>query len=132
MTKEEIILYSKELLKKMGYKKRNTTWVKKVDEEIFIVVNIQGSQFDKSDFYINLGVYIRPLGNKEMPAISDCHLSERINADIDLNSLFEGIVKKWEEWYGTSEAIYARALTGKMPMFTDKRVYGYFLVRGKG
>lgn len=130
MTKDELVLGAKEFMKNKGYKKRNTTWVKQSDDDISLVVNIQSSQYDKSIFYINLGVYIRSLGGKEVPSIRDCHMSERVNTSVNSISVFENIVEKWEQWYGSQNAIYEKIIERKMPMFTNKQVYGYFLVKG--
>lgn len=132
MTKEELVSGAKKFMKNKGYKKRNTTWVKQADDDIFVVVNIQSSQYDKSIFYINLGVYISSLGSKEIPSIHDCHMSERVNTSVDSTSVFENIVEKWEQWYGSQSAIYEKVIERKMPMFTNKQVYGYFLVKGHG
>ena len=62
--KEKLISEITAPLKSMGYKKRSNTWIKQSDSEmnVFIVINIQGSQFDKKDYYVNLGVYIQALG----------------------------------------------------------------------
>ena len=51
--KETLISQITPQLKTMGYKKRNNTWAKQSDPEmnIFIVINIQGSQYDKKDYY---------------------------------------------------------------------------------
>lgn len=130
MTKDELVLGAKQYMKEKGYKKRNTTWVKK-DEDISVVVNIQSSQFDLGNFYINLGVYICSLGNKDFPSISDCHMLERINIAVTSVDSFIKIVDKWEQWYGTKSKIYENLLAGKKPMITVKQVYTYFLLTYK-
>lgn len=129
ITKSELVSEIKPLLKNMGYKKRNTTWLKKSDDNIIIVVNIQGSQYDKEDHYINLGVYINDLGTKEIPSISDCHLMERVRADVDSAQMMINVVEKWEDWYGTCDRIRGKISEHKMPMMTQKNVYEYFLVK---
>lgn len=117
-------------LKEMGYKKHNYTWVKKNDDEICIIVNFQRSQYGGS-FYMNLGIYINSLGIKQFPNIclADCQMQERINITREKPELFIQIVKKWEEWYGSYELIREKALSRKMPMMTDKRVYTYLLIK---
>lgn len=130
ITKEELTTAAKPCMKEKGYKKRSTTWTKKADDEISLVVNIQGSQYNKADFYINLGIYIHALGTKEQPSISDCQMRERINTPVDTVDLFCSIVDKWEDWYGTYPKIYERVLQGKTPQLTAKNVYAYFMVKG--
>lgn len=131
MTKEELVSGAKQYMKNNGYKKRNTTWVKKCGD-ISVVVNIQSSQFDKEIFYINLGVYICSLGSKEFPLISDCHMMERVDTPVRSVDFFEQIVDKWEQWYGTRSGIYNSLIEGKKPMLISKQAYSYFLLEGKG
>lgn len=132
--KEKLISQITPQLKTMGYKKRNNTWAKQSDPEmnIFIVINIQGSQYDKKDYYINLGVYIQALGQKNIPTcISDCQMQERITVEINSSELLLKIIEKWENTYGLYNQIYDKVLENKMPKFTDKKLYSYFLVNGR-
>ncbi len=132
--KETLISQITPQLKTMGYKKRNNTWAKQSDPEmnIFIVINIQGSQYDKKDYYINLGVYIQALGQKNIPTcISDCQMQERITVEINSSELLLKIIEKWENTYGLYNQIYDKVLENKMPKFTDKKLYSYFIVNGR-
>lgn len=132
--KETLISQITPQLKTMGYKKRNNTWAKQSDPEmnIFIVINIQGSQYDKKDYYINLGVYIQALGQKNIPTcISDCQMQERITVEINSSELLLKIIEKWENTYGLYNQIYDKVLENKTPRFTDKKLYSYFLVNGR-
>lgn len=132
--KETLISQITPQLKTMRYKKRNNTWAKQSDPEmnIFIVINIQGSQYDKKDYYINLGVYIQALGQKNIPTcISDCQMQERITVEINSSELLLKIIEKWENTYGLYNQIYDKVLENKMPKFTDKKLYSYFLVNGR-
>jgi len=52
----------KPVLKAEGFRKKGGTWWRSLGEFIQ-VINIQGSQFSKR-FYINLGVYIKDIGEK--------------------------------------------------------------------
>ena len=63
----------KPVLKVHGFRKKGGTWWRHTDDFIQ-VVNIHGSQWSKR-FYLNLGVYIREIGDKEFPAEYDCHVS---------------------------------------------------------
>lgn len=127
--KKDLIYDATKLLKDKGFKKKNLTWVK-YNDDIGIVVNIQGSQYDTESFYINLGVYIKSLGTKGFPNISDCQLQERVNVQIKNTDFFINVIDKWEEWYGTTDKIRARINEGKMPILTDKKIFAYFLVSG--
>ena len=78
----------KPLLKKKGFRKRGSTWWRHSDDFIQ-VVNIQGSQWSKN-FYINLGIYIRDLGDKQWPAEEQCHIRHSLESIYGVES---GIVK---------------------------------------
>ena len=68
-------------LKAHGFRKKGGTWWKHL-ESFIQVINIQGSQWSKR-FYLNLGVYIKELGDKEWPAEYDCHIRIRLNSISD-------------------------------------------------
>ena len=71
----------KPTLKSHGFRKKGGTWCRYFDNFIQ-VINIQGSQWSKR-FYLNLGVYIRELGNKQWPAEYDCHVRVRLSTIAD-------------------------------------------------
>ena len=64
-------------LKASGFKKRGSTWHRRVGDAIQ-VINIQGSQWSRI-FYINLGVYLLEFGTEEHPASHNCHLRSRLD-----------------------------------------------------
>jgi hypothetical protein len=68
----------KPALKSHGFRKKGGTWWRQLDNFIQII-NIQGSQWSKR-FYLNLGVYIKELGDKEWPAEYDCHVRVRLSS----------------------------------------------------
>jgi hypothetical protein len=65
-------------LKQHGFQKSGATW-RKVNDEVVTVLDIQGSQWGPS-FYINLGAYLRELGDRARPAERHCHLRTRLTA----------------------------------------------------
>lgn len=67
----------KPLLKEAGYKKKGATWHHS-SEHFIRVLNIQGSQWSSS-FYLNLGIYIRGLGEDLTPTEYKCHVRERLD-----------------------------------------------------
>jgi len=75
----------KPTLKELGFRKKGGTWWNHSDDYIQ-VISIQGSSYQKV-FYINLGVYIREIGNNEWPAELDCHIRIRLNSYIDNNEI---------------------------------------------
>lgn len=65
------------IFKRHGFKRKGATWYFQTSE-FTTVFNIQGSQFGPS-FYLNMGVYIRSLGEKEIPMSYDCHVFIRLD-----------------------------------------------------
>ena len=126
--KSEVISEITPLLKKMGYKKRNITWVLP-QKDLDVVFNIQGSQFDTEMYYINLGIYIHELGEKKNPSISSCQIIERVNQDFNNVKLIIDVINKWNEWYGDLSLLRSKALENKLPKCTHKNVYGYLLYK---
>ena len=126
VSREDITNGAKAALKEKGWRKRNFSWTKKCDGEIILVINLQGSQFDKNTFYVNTGIYIIPLGNKAVPSIADCHMRQRINSPVNSPGLFVGIADKFDEWYGSSEKTRKKYSENKLLEFNDKRIFSYF------
>lgn len=54
---EKLIAYVRIPLKEMGFKKKNKRWVK-TDEEFTQIFLIQGSCFDKDDYYVRPGIFL--------------------------------------------------------------------------
>ncbi len=57
MTEIELIEFLKPILKKHGFLKKNKRWIK-TTEEFKICFLIQGSCYDKDDFYIRPGIFV--------------------------------------------------------------------------
>ena len=55
MNKQDFLKQIKEPLKLRGFNKRNNYWYKK-HNDIMICVNLQGSQWNRDDYYIELGL----------------------------------------------------------------------------
>jgi hypothetical protein len=67
----------KALLKGLSFSKRGSTWHREC-EEVIQVINLQGSQWSDA-FYINLGVYVRCLGEECYPRECFCHVRSRLS-----------------------------------------------------
>lgn len=55
MNKKDFVVEVAIELKKLGYRKNGFYWYKPMEEYI-LYVNVQGSQWDKDDYYVELGV----------------------------------------------------------------------------
>lgn len=55
MTKAEFIEAVKPILKNRGYRKKGFYWYKQ-GEDLLLCVNVQGSSWDKNDYYVEIGI----------------------------------------------------------------------------
>ncbi|HYO65616.1 MAG TPA: DUF4304 domain-containing protein [Archangium sp.] len=62
-------------LREAGFKVRSNTW-HKLCEDTILVVNLQKSQWGPQ-FYINLAVWVRQLGDASAPKEYQCHIRQR-------------------------------------------------------
>lgn len=64
-------------LKVRGFSKSGATW-RRIHPDAIALLNLQGSQWSPS-FYVNLGIYFRPLGTNERPLEYNCHIRTRLD-----------------------------------------------------
>lgn len=55
MTKKEFISKVKPILKSKGYIKKNNYWYL-INNDILLCINVEGSQWSKDDYYVNVGM----------------------------------------------------------------------------
>lgn len=60
------------VLKPLGYTKRAATWHRE-REQVVSVLNLQKSQWGEN-WYLNLGVYLRSIGDEARPPEARCHV----------------------------------------------------------
>ncbi len=117
------------LLKQMGYKKRGFTWIKQNDD-VYTVFNIQGSQYDKNYYYINLGICIKKLYDTPTK-IADCQIIERVNENvieqIDSSDIIISIVNLWNDKYDNIKKLKEKAYEHKLPTMTRSDAVTYLL-----
>ena len=63
LSEKELIEYAKPILKANGFKKKGKRWIR-TDAQFTRVFFIQGSCYDKNDYYIRPGIYINELIGK--------------------------------------------------------------------
>ena len=88
----ELIDYAKKKLKEMGFKKKNKRWTKVVGD-FTISFLIQGSCYDKDNYYIRPGIFINALETD----LYYGHFETELPQDSLENvfSEFENFVKTW-------------------------------------
>jgi hypothetical protein len=70
----------KPLLKAQGFRKTRTTW-HRISKETIAVFNVQTSQWDSDVYYINVGVYVREIGDRTDPPEYECHVRRRVRSE---------------------------------------------------
>lgn len=71
-----------EELKLLGFKKKGARWYRD-NEDVISVVGLQKSQWG-DQHYINLGIWVKLLGDVDFPEVKDCHIQCRLeNVTID-------------------------------------------------
>ena len=68
------------MLKNAGFKKKTRNWWN-TREETILCVQLQLSRWGGDEFYINLGVYIKCLGDLTVTSAPQCHIRHRVQAD---------------------------------------------------
>ena len=58
MSKQEMVEYLRGYLKQRGYKKQKQNWHRINQDGVYVIVNVQNSQWDRETYYINLGAGI--------------------------------------------------------------------------
>ena len=112
------------LLKQKLIKKKGNTWTLNLPETI-IVFNIQISQFDSSNYYINIGSILKIIEEPKSMTISSCHIWQRMNIEFDNAEQLVKMIDIWISWYGSNNAVYKNILSNHMPKTTQGIVYKY-------
>ncbi len=96
ISETELIEYAKKYLKEKGFKKKNKRWTK-VDGDFTISFLIQGSCYDKEDYYIRPGIFINELEANTYYNTYYGHFMTELSQD-SLESIFgefENFVATW-------------------------------------
>ncbi len=91
-------------LKALGFRKQSRTWWK-TGENTIQVVNIQKGPSGER-LYVNLGVYVRQLGQETTPAQHHCHIQARLE-QVAAERYWNGIVSAESETTPSRELIAA-------------------------
>jgi hypothetical protein len=122
--KKDFIFLSKEYMKKEGFLKDKNNWRKELND-IILLFNIQGSSYDKNDFYVNLGIFFKDLKDKKKPAVSDCHIIQRAEIKGSDEKYLVAYSIIWLKRYDTVKKIYFSYINGELTanMTVDAKKY---------
>lgn len=114
MNKAIFISEIKPILKKLNYRKNGNYWYKSVDSHI-CCINVQGSQWDKNDYYVAIGFSFLKLDCKN-PTILQWHCRHRCQgANGELNILPVELLKIIEDVFDSVSK------TAQIPDFLKQR-----------
>lgn len=91
LTEEELIEYAKPFLKSRKFKKKNKRWTKDIGD-FTIIFFIQGSCYDKNDYYIRPGIFINALPAFGLNYYGHFHTELK-------QTTAEEVMNKFEKWY---------------------------------
>lgn len=91
------------ILKKHGFRKQRLNWRKNLGSAI-AVLNVQMSSWGERNYYVNVGIYLKTLGDESSPTYNRCHVQQRLAADLPLSVVNEAI-----EWFSSRASIEALA-----------------------
>ncbi|HWL09243.1 MAG TPA: DUF4304 domain-containing protein [Planctomicrobium sp.] len=116
ITKEEQIKALAALLKPLGFKKRRTTWYLQTVDTIQ-AINVQGSQWGPA-YYLNVGTYLRALGEESMPPEYRCHIRARIHPPERAAEILVQECQDWFKQFGTVASLITHSRNRTLPVFT--------------
>ena len=87
MVKQEFLAAIREPLKAEGYRKKGFYWYKTVNDLVFCL-NLQGSQWDKDDYYFQVGAALHKDNHSSMAPVP-ARISTRPRAAFLLNVSFK-------------------------------------------
>ena len=120
MTVEDFCSQLSPLLKEQGFKKQRLNWRKDMGSS-FAVLNVQISPWGDRSYYINVGIYLKSLGEETAPIHNNCHVPERLE-----HESAESLVSEATEWFALRSDIsslsklhIAKKLLGKGLVFKE-------------
>lgn len=114
--KEDQIRALANLLKPLGFKKRGATWHRFTPDTIH-TINVQGSQWGP-EYYLNVGKYLRGLGEELTPPEFRCHIRSGIDSPERHAGLLVEECGRWFEQFGTIDALVVHFKTDSLPPAT--------------
>ena len=106
-------------LKAAGFKKAGSTWRRDSRDGVH-VVNAQASQWGP-DFFINLGFYIRTLGNEQAPLENHCQVRARLEHIGKPVEQVAAEANRWFQSFGSLELLAQHARAGTLPLIISAK-----------
>ena len=104
MSKQEMVEYLRGYLKQRGYKKQKQNWYRVNQNRVYVVVNVQNSQWDRETYYINLGAGIDRQSTMKSFSFEKSEFLYRVESGIGVERMKEEITL-WESMFDSELAI---------------------------
>ena len=95
MSKQEMVEYLRGYLKQRGYKKQKQNWHRINQDGVYVIVNVQNSQWDRETYYINLGAGIDRQSTLKSFSFGNGNFLYRMDDGIGVERMKEEITR-WE------------------------------------
>ena len=95
MSKQEMVEYLRGYLKQRGYKKQKQNWHRINQDGVYVIVNVQNSQWDRETYYINLGAGIDRQRTMKSFSFGNGNFLYRMDDGIGVEKMKEEITR-WE------------------------------------
>ena len=95
MSKQEMVEYLRVYLKQRGYKKQKQNWHRINQDGVYVIVNVQNSQWDRETYYINLGAGIDRQSTMKSFSFGNGNFLYRMDDGIGVEKMKEEITR-WE------------------------------------
>mgnify|MGYP000407710338 FL=1 len=104
MSKQEMVEYLRGYLKQRGYKKQKQTWHRINQDRVYVIVNVQNSQWDRETYYINLGAGIDRQSTMKSFSFGNGNFLYRMDDGIGVEKMKEEITR-WESIFDSELSI---------------------------
>jgi len=125
MEKKELLELLTKNFKNDGFFKKNKTWHKAI-KDVTLVCDVQVSQWNNNDFYINIGIIVRKLDDIHPISTGNLHLWDRIDQkkQLTIDKVYSSI-QEWFSHYDTLEKIETAYKKKQLPSLVrwDLRKY---------
>ncbi len=95
MSKQEMVEYLRGYLKQRGFKKQKQNWHRINQDRVYVIVNVQNSQWDRETYYINLGAGIDRQSTMKSFSFGNGNFLYRMDDGIGVEKMKEEITR-WE------------------------------------
>ena len=104
MSKPEMVEYLRVYLKQRGYKKQKQNWHRINQDGVYVIVNVQNSQWDRETYYINLGAGIDRQSTMKSFSFGNGNFLYRMDDGIGVEKMKEEITR-WESMFDSELSI---------------------------